>query len=105
MSNKNKNVFFEDNIGIDCVTSKLFGINEPENSKELFESELYSDIVDIINQRTKTILTRKQNKSFGKCKNCKSESLSLFELQTRSADEAKDFLLKCNRCGYTCHSK
>lgn len=102
---KKTRVYFQDNMEIDKITADLFKMNEPSTTEELFSSSLYEDIVNIIKERNNTILNRKKVTSFGKCRNCKSDSLSLLEIQTRSADEAKDFFLKCNKCGYTCHAK
>lgn len=93
-----------DNFEIDNIFASLTGLEEVSTTDELYSLNIYAETVKLSEKRKKLMLENKSAVSFGICKRCKSDNCSLIETQSRSADEAKDFIIICNKCGFKTHA-
>ncbi len=93
-----------DDFEIDNIFASLIGLDEVTTIDELYALNIYTETVELSKKRKKLMLENKSAVSFGICKRCKSDNCSLVETQSRSADEAKDFIIICNKCGFKTHA-
>lgn len=102
VNNESNNVY--KTLEIDNIVQGLFKESKFKNKEDMFKSNMYKDNANQYKKRVNLMTEKSSSKSFGKCKKCGSTENTLLEMQTRSADEAKDFLIICSVCQTRWHA-
>ena len=75
----------------------------PQDFAQMTHQEIdydkWKDIIDIKQKRDKSKIENKVSHGAFKCRKCKSEKTSYYQLQTRSADEPMTTFVQCLECG------